>query len=732
MTEKIRVIKNESVDWSIALGSKTLDLLSRLTKLDKEEKDNLLNEAHAILSKCNNPNNSIGSTTGIAVGYVQSGKTMSFTTLTALASDNGFRIVIYFAGIKVNLLEQTTKRLKKDLLTQEENSRIYKVFQSPTIDDNIHSQVKNALGLKISPTILITVLKHYKHIDELTKIFNTPELKESLGNNGVLIIDDEADQASLNTYARKNSKSEDWEDDEFSSTYSSILNLKSTLPNHSYIQYTATPQGPLLINMMDLLSPKFHVVLTPGKSYTGGKVFFEDNTDLIITIPDSEVYHHKHNPLQDSPQSLIEALQIFLAGVALYVNILGREKYLSMMIHADREQDASKKFHDWVKKLINSWSTRLKFDGNDPSKIELVNEFKNAYNEAVRRISAPPDFDTVIEEIEQVILDTNIELVIGKDSAGKQKKTNEIDWSNATAHILVGAEMLNRGYTVEGLAVSYMPRNSLGKSNADTIQQRCRFFGYKQNYLDICRVYLPNDSILEYREYVEHEEIMRNKLKESTLEQLEQLMILSSNMNPTRNNILSNDLVKYKLNGWRQFNALQHIEENVNFVNQFLSTIEFTNYTTFGTEDRNHRYAKLSISEVVNFLKDFKIANMPDALRKSSTIQYLRYLADKKGIEYAYIFEMSFAYDISKSKGTSIIEEDGKIKLSNIFSGRSTSGAQVYPGDKAIRFDDSLCIQIHKIKIKDNSSSVKWGGKVLYTLGIHYPEVFTHSFISIL
>jgi hypothetical protein len=140
----------------------------------------------------------------------------------------------------------------------------------------------------------------------------------------------------------------------------------------------------------------------------------------------------------------------------------------------------------------------------------------------------------------------------------------------------------------------------------------------------------------------------------------------------------------------------------------------------------------LSISEVVNFLKDFKIANMPDALRKSSTIQYLRYLADKKGIEYAYIFEMSFAYDISKSKGTSIIEEDGKIKLSNIFSGRSTSGAQVYPGDKAIRFDDSLCIQIHKIKIKDNSSSVKWGGKVLYTLGIHYPEVFTHSFISIL
>ena len=732
MSEQIKIVNKENAEWKIEIGNKTSDLLSRLSKLDKDEKDNLLNEAHSILSKCNNPINTIGSTTGIAIGYVQSGKTMSFTTLTALAADNGFRIVIYFAGIKVNLLDQTTKRLKKDLLTQEENSRIYKVFQSPTADDNIHSQIKNALGLKKSPTILITVLKHYKHIDELTKIFNTPELKESLGNNGALIIDDEADQASLNTYARKNSKSEDWEDDEFSSTYSSILNLKSALPNHSYIQYTATPQGPLLINMMDLLSPKFHVVLTPGKTYTGGKTFFEDNTDLIITIPDNEVYHHKHNPLQDCPQSLIDSLQIFLAGVAIYVNILNIEKYLSMMIHADREQDASKKFHDWVQKLINNWSTRFKLDDSDPARIELIGEFKNVYKETIRRISNPPSFELVIDEIEQVILDTNIELVIGKDSAGKQKKTNEIDWSNATAHILVGAEMLNRGYTVEGLAVSYMPRYSIGKSNADTIQQRCRFFGYKQNYIDICRVYLPNDSILEYREYVEHEEIMRNKLKENTLEQLEQLMILSSAMNPTRNNILSNDLVKHKLNGWRQYNALQHIEENLFFVSNFLKTVNFTNFETFGTDDRNHRYVKLSITEVVKFLKDFKIANMPEALRKSSTIQYLRYLVDKKGIEFAYIFEMSYAYYISKSKGTSIIEENGKVKLSNIFSGRSTSGTQVYPGDRGIKFEDSLCIQIHKIKIKDSSTSVKWGGKVLYTLGIYYPESFAHSFIGIL
>lgn len=104
-------------------------------------------------------------------------------------------------------------------------------------------------------------------------MFNSMQLKQTLGKAGVLIIDD-GDQASLNGYAYKNSKSEEWEDDEYTTTYSSIMKLKGALANHSYIQYTATPQGPLLISIMDLLSPKHHTVLTPGKTYTGGKTFF--------------------------------------------------------------------------------------------------------------------------------------------------------------------------------------------------------------------------------------------------------------------------------------------------------------------------------------------------------------------------------------------------------------------------------------------------------------------------
>jgi hypothetical protein len=390
-----------------------------------------------------------------------------------------------------------------------------------------------------------------------------------------------------------------------------------------------------------------------------------------------------------------------------------------MMIHADREQDASKKFYDWIKKLKGAWAERLNLPDTDPSKIELVKEFKANFSEAIKRIDNPPSFDLVINEVLQAILDTNMELVI--------QGSREIDWSNSSSHILVGADMLNRGYTVEGLAVSYMPRYSVGKSNADTIQQRCRFFGYKLNYLDSCRVFLPSESIAEYEDYVMHEEIMRNKLKENSLQQLEQLLILSSSMNPTRNNILSSDLVRHKLNGWRQMNALQHIDENAYFINQFMQAQTFKNFQDYGTPDRNHRYVRLELMKIIEFLKDFKVANMPDALRKSSTIQYLRYLKDKGHVKYAYLFEMSYA--VEKGRERSLETEGGMIKINNIFSGRSSTGVDTYPGDKRIYFEDSLCIQVHKIRLKH--SSMQWDKKVVYTLGIYYPEDFAHSFAAI-
>ncbi|MEI8202914.1 MAG: Z1 domain-containing protein [Bacteroidota bacterium] len=718
MGELIKIIQPNTCSFPISMGERTQELISRFKKLDDEEKETLLSETTDILSHCINPVETIGSVTNLTVGYVQSGKTMSFTTLSALAIDNGFRIIIYLAGVKNNLLTQTTERLKKDLLNNGANSKHFKMYDNPTVENNSQN-IRSNLQLSYKPAILITVLKHSLHIDHLSAIFSDHQIKQALGNNGVLIIDDEADQASLNTYARKNSKkSNDWDDEEFSAIYASIVRLKGKLPNHSYIQYTATPQGPLLINLMDLLSPKHHTVLTPGKKYTGGKTFFKDRPQIIMEIPPDQVYHEKRNKLTECPQSLIDALQIYLLGVAIVVHIEERENFLSMMIHADSKNDASRKFFRWVKGLIDLMSATLDKPMGDPSRTELTKEFYNNYQEIMLFVETKHSFESIMEKMLDTIRDTNLELVI--------QGSKQINWDNATSHVLVGAEMLNRGFTVENLSVTYMPRYSVGKSTADTIQQRCRFFGYKLNYIDVCRVYLPLDSAVEYSDYVDHEEIMRKWLVDfPTLEEVEHQLILDERMNATRKNILSDDVVQSKLSGWRQMNALQNIEENKVLVEEFLHDKDFKYYNVhYHTKDRNHKYIKVEINQAIEFLKDFKVPNVPDALRKSATMQYLKYLATNNNLSFIYFIQM--AYD-SEFRERSLNLD--KMKISNIFSGADPSGSDIYPGDKSIKFDDSICIQIHKIRLKHDHSS-EWNKKLCYTLGFYYPEDFAISYVG--
>lgn len=158
---------------------------------------NLREETCHILAHCN-AHNAYNSpeTTHLVVGYVQSGKTMSFTALSALAKDNGYRLIVYLAGTKKNLVEQTTDRLTKDLIGKNrENADDYKLHKNPKKGeiDEIISQME----LSSKPMILIPLLKHAKYIRELILLFENRDFKELMGQETVLIIDDEADQASL-------------------------------------------------------------------------------------------------------------------------------------------------------------------------------------------------------------------------------------------------------------------------------------------------------------------------------------------------------------------------------------------------------------------------------------------------------------------------------------------------------------------------------------------------------
>lgn len=695
-------------------------------------------EASDVLAHCN-PHYAVNlpETTHLAVGYVQSGKTMSFTGVTALAKDNGYRVIIYLAGTKNNLLDQTQKRLRKDLIGKNgANNDYYKIHSNPTTAD-IDDIVGNLESIE-KPIVLIPILKHYDHILKVRQIFNNSEIKELMANETVIIIDDEADQASLNSYGRRNSK---YEEDSKSRTYDAILKLRADLSGNTYIQYTATPQANILISMQDLLSPKSHTLLTPGEGYVGGKLFFGkgDNGDLyngelIVEIPEKEVFHKKYNPLTEMPQSLKDALMLHTLAVAIVVKWLKVDgiNYLSMMVHPDNTIDWNKTFKEWIDNELRTWRRLMGKSDDNFDKVQMLKRFEELLPLALEHyeIEEQPTFEEIKPLIAEVLKSKKVYLV----NTDKDAET-EIQWDDYKMHILVGAEMLNRGFTVEKLATTYMPRYTKGATNADTIQQRCRFFGYKMDYIKSCRVFLPGNSIANYLNYVKHEEELRSTLAScDSLEAAERKVLLSPSLRPTRANVLPIWVVNTRMSGMnalQAFSSKSTIEQNDELVARFLQDHEHDwTIRQDTTLYRTHRWLKLGIDDGIQFLGDFNFKNWPDAQRKADTIRYLRYLAGASGddkIDYVYFYQMAF--------GAPAIERNfdaAERRLAantQIFAGPSSATDSTnYPGDaKIVGSHETLTFQLYHIRLKGAELDYP---KEAYTMAIYVPKELAATYTS--
>lgn len=681
-----------------------------------------------ILDHCN-PHNATNAdeVTHLVVGYVQSGKTMSFTGLTALAKDNGYRVVIYLAGTKENLVDQTAERLARDLLKRTpQNHGAFRIHRSPSLSNR--SEIEGHLKLSDKPILLIPILKHQTHIENVRKIFEEASIKHLMQNETVLIIDDEADQASLNGYGRYNSRNDD-EVEKESRIYSEILALRAVLPGNSYIQYTATPQANILIGMQDLLSPRSHTLLNPGEGYVGGKLYFGKgkhhdlyNGRLIKTIPDNEVLIKGKQEPRRLPTSLRDALLLHVISTAIVVKYLKVEDvyFLSMMVHIDQTRKWSKKYKLWIDQELERWSTYLsKPDGYD-AKEYLYRDFERIFPLATE-FYEPGEitFDKIKPFISDIINDKKVYLV----NTDKDAET-KIEWDSCAMHILVGAQMLDRGFTIENLATTYMPRYSQNVTNSDTIQQRCRFFGYKMPYIKSCRVFLPLISQRFYMEYVDMEEELRSILSScDTLMAAERKLLLADDrLRPTRQNVLPISVVKSKLVGCfatNAFNDKRLIEHNDEFVKEFLqrNNARLNEIRYEGTaETYRHRGFRLSIKEAIEFLTGFQYRHYEDVMRKAATIRYLRYLSNIEtddAISYVYFIQMS--YDMSTPRERPLDTVTHKIST-NLFQGHNTQ----YVGDRNIVKEDSVTIQLYDVKFK-NPQLIGFPSRA-YTLAFNYPE----------
>lgn len=539
--------------------------------------DSVLQEAQRILGRCLPPTESVGRETGLVVGYVQSGKTMSFETVISLARDNGYGMVIVFAGTKNNLREQSEDRLTKDLGIDEGDN--WHHFSNPTkgdtnqIEDNITAWRKRPTKKR---AILITVLKQVNHLDNLATVLKALPLDCV----PVLIIDDEGDQASLNTKAAK-IRAAKAAATERSTVYDRICVVRDKVPHHSFLQYTATPQANLLLAQTDLLNPSFAELVTPGIAYTGGKAFFKDNPGLVIDIPVREV-PSSTNIVSAAPKSLLSALRYFLLVSAQHsmTKARGKDRNRSMMVHPAMQTSSHKIYKAWMDKSLKTLKSRVERQYQQ-NPVEVEAYFQVEYNSLK---GTYPELKTLPELIESMVNDVfdDMKCVEVNGTPDAEKKVN---WKATPYWILVGGAKLDRGYTVEGLVVTYMPRPLGSSPAADTLQQRARFFGYKKEYLGLCRVFVQDNVRNAFSDYVDHEEFVRSALignRGKPLRDWRRDFILGALLKPTRPNIIGLNTRRIPVDGWLVPGALQRDESAAEFNKTLLINIEQTWKERFG------------------------------------------------------------------------------------------------------------------------------------------------------
>jgi len=699
-------VPDADAPWRPVVGPEALDFLE--SAAPESSRESIRDAAVSILSKAIPPNADAGQETGLVVGYVQSGKTMSFEAVAALARDNGFQVVIVVAGTSIPLLDQSTGRLYQDLrLGDTRRARRWIQFQNPDEDDATVQAIRDVLEVWRDPsapeeykrTVLVTVLKHHRRLQNLTDVVSAIGLR----GTPVLIIDDEADQVSLNNEVAQGQES---------TTYRRLMELRQALPNHTYLQYTATPQAPLLISIIDALSPNFVQVLDPGDDYVGGREFFGANRAYVRVIPPQDVPTNA-NPLVDVPDSLLQALRVFMVGVSAGLRDGRNTGNRSMLVHPSHRTVQHQAYYGWVRDVFEEWKRVLSLSDDDPDKQELIEELRSARNDLAGTVGTTlAPFAELVPQFRFAFRNTRILEVNAR--AGR---TPPVDWRSAYGWILVGGQAMDRGFTVEGLTVTYMPRG-VGVGNADTVQQRARFFGYKRPYIGYCRLYLEQGALNALRSYVEHEEDIRGQLQlfqqnGRPLNEWKRAFVLDRALRPCRDSVLEFDYMRGRYSDeWVNPRVVLASDEvlraNRETVAGFMRQLQFTESQGHPdrTEVQRHTVCfDVPLATVIDLLLvRLRITGTTDSQRYTGLLLQLSKALEDNPEEVCAVYRMSPTTRRERS-----IDEDGEVP--NLFQGEAPVNprdrrGEIYPGDRAIRQDDNVTVQIHTLNLTRDDSVV--------------------------
>jgi hypothetical protein len=524
--EKIRLISdtdpttnaNESQVpiWRPELGP---EFERYVSKVHTDHAARLRVEAPRILSACIRPGEQ-RTNAGLVLGYVQSGKTSSFTAVSALARDNGYKCIIILGGTSNILLRQTRDRLRAELdASVDVGDAAWRWLwcESPKPTDQAAAVLSDRLRTFADSTSrgdhplggvpLVTIMKQKKHLENLYETLKALELAYpgTLREIPTLIVDDEAHMHSPDVNLTAG---------DFSAIYLAIRNLRQLLPQHTLLQYTATPQANLLAALDDELSPDFVRLLTTGDNYAGGIEFFRnEGSKAICTISRSEQISVLGSPPPaEPPDSLKKALaQFLLIATDNYLNAAkngANPASLSMLTHGAGSNHIHQLLSGWLSSLISSWKNLITDSSATQDLDDLVTTFLLPAYQDIATSATPAllPYPELFQSLHRVLELTKVQSI-------NQQGSNSVNWNLSPYNIINGGNLLGVGFTVKGLVVTHMLR-TLGGGQGDTLQQRGRFFGYRKDWLNRTRVWLPEDVRYHFAQYIDQEEYLRDDLKQ--------------------------------------------------------------------------------------------------------------------------------------------------------------------------------------------------------------------------
>lgn len=575
------------------------------------------------------------STRGLVLGYVQSGKTTNFMSVVAKAADVGYRLIIVLTGTTENLRTQTQDRINDYLI--EPCSSIWHPLTSVDLDFSVTTPADAILSNRALRSIAV-VKKNPSRLRRLHKWIKTASAT-TRQNCPILIIDDEADQASIDVGTKRQS------------TINGLIRDLLANPKAAYIAYTATPFANLLIDPSaehDLYPRDFIVDLPRPDNYFGAERIFgqlegesledsvDDGLDVVRLISDvevDEVRPPRNKTLleqwsPDIPDAMDAAIRWFLLATAARRLRAGKIAHSSMLIHTSMLAGAHEKTAEAV------------VDHLDGLRAELANEaamaldvFRDLWASESARVSAdsfgnqPIAFDDLAPHLIETARATKV-IVDNYQSNDRL----EYDKEHPQTAIVIGGNTLSRGLTLEGLTSSYFVRAS---SAYDTLLQMGRWFGYRVGYEDLIRIWMSSELkswffMLSIVEAEIREEIQVYEAEGKTPSELPVKIRTHPQMSVTSAAKMRSAVKAQVSYSGRRVQTIMFneddgdwLENNVRATKGLFERLIGEGHDEHELEGARRGFRDVSADEILDFLDDYKVHDAAKSIDKDAIRRYI-------------------------------------------------------------------------------------------------------------